>query len=78
MIFKKFRHSLRHGPPSLFGPNPQIRFGWRSIRDESLTSNASQLLSDHLQQAGQAMENVVSVVKDLGAVEAAELERGIY
>jgi hypothetical protein len=78
MIFKKFRHAMRHSPPSLFGPNPQIRFGWRSVRDESLTSNASQLLSDHLQQVGQAMENVVNAVKDLGAVETTEWERGIY
>ena len=78
MSFKTFRHALRHSPPSLFGPNPQIRFGWRSVQDESLTSNASQLLSDHLQQVGQVVTEVVNAVTDLGKVEMAECERGIY
>ncbi|EEF60457.1 hypothetical protein [Pedosphaera parvula] len=76
MIFKKFRHALRHGQPSLFGPNPQIRFGWRTIKDESVAANCSQLLSDHLQQVGQA---VVNAVEDLSAVvDTTEMERGMY
>jgi hypothetical protein len=75
MIFKIFRHALRHSQPSLFRPNPQIRFGWRSINDESLPSDGSQLLSDHLKQIHLAVTNVVN---DLSAVDASEMERGVY